>query len=77
MKCCWLLGVTRQAYYQHFWQTESINFEQEIVLNEVRRIRMVHPVIGVKKLYVLLQSFLLENQIKMGRGALYYLIFEM
>jgi transposase InsO family protein len=74
VKCCWLLGVTRQAYYQHFWQTEAVNFEQEIVLNEVRRIRMVHPVIGVKKLYVLLQSFLFEHQIKMGRDALYDLL---
>ena len=74
MKCCCLLGVTRQAYYQHFWETEAIGFEQEIVLNEVRKIRATHPVIGGKKLYVLLQSFLLEHQIKMGRDALFDLL---
>lgn len=74
MKCCCLLGVTRQAYYQHFWETEAISFEQEIVLNEVRKIRAIHPVIGGKKLYVLLQSFLLEHQIKMGRDALFDLL---
>jgi putative transposase len=74
VKCCCLLGVTRQAYYQHFWETEAISFEQEIVLNEVRKIRAIHPVIGGKKLYVLLQSFLLEHQIKMGRDALFDLL---
>ena len=74
MKCCCLLGITRQAYYQHFWETEAISFEQEIVLNEVRKIRAIHPVIGGKKLYVLLQSFLLEHQIKMGRDALFDLL---
>lgn len=66
--------MTRQAYYQHFWQTETISIEQEIVLNEVRRIRNIHPAIGGKKLYVLLQSFLLGHQIKMGRDALFNLL---
>jgi transposase InsO family protein len=74
VKCCCLLGVTRQAYYQHFWETEAVSFEQEIILNEVRKIRTIHPVIGGKKLYVLLQSFLLEHQIKMGRDALFDLL---
>jgi transposase InsO family protein len=74
VKCCCLLGVTRQAYYQHFWEAGAISFEQEIVLNEVRKIRAIHPVIGGKKLYVLLQSFLLEHQIKMGRDALFDLL---
>jgi putative transposase len=74
VKCCCLLGVTRQAYYQHFWDTEAISFEHEIILNEVRKIRAIHPVIGGKKLYVLLQCFLLEHQIKMGRDALFDLL---
>jgi transposase InsO family protein len=74
VKCCCLLGVSRQAYYQHFWETEAISFEQEIILNEVRKIRSIHPVIGGKKLYVLLQPFLLAHQIKMGRDALFDLL---
>ncbi|WP_157741013.1 hypothetical protein [Mucilaginibacter xinganensis] len=65
VKCCCLLGVSRPAYYQHFWEAEAISFEQEIVLSEVRKLRAIHPIIGGKKLYVLLYSFLLEHQIKM------------
>lgn len=74
VKCCCLLGITRQAYYQHFWNEEAISFEQELILKEVRKIRSLHPVIGGRKLYAILQSFLLQHQIKMGRDALFDLL---
>ncbi len=44
------------------------------MLQQVREIRTLHPVIGGRKLYCLLQSFLLEHQIKMGRDALFDLL---
>lgn len=28
-KFCRLLGITRQAYYQHFWLQEQLSFEDE------------------------------------------------
>ena len=47
---------------------------QEAILERVREIRTVHPAIGARKLYVLLQGFLLEHRIKMGRDALFDLL---
>src|SRR5882757_7340427 len=73
-KCCCLLGISRQAYYQHFWELEAVGFEQEIILSEVRSIRNLHPVIGGRKLYTMLQPCLIEHKIKMGRDALFDLL---
>lgn len=70
-KFCRLLGVTRQAYYQHFWHQEQYVFEDELVISEVLKIRINHRHIGGRKLYELLQPFLLEHQIKMGRDRLF------
>lgn len=68
---CRLLGVTRQSYYQHFWQQEQLVFEDELIISEVLRIRKNHRHMGGRKLYELLQPFLLEHQIKMGRDRLF------
>lgn len=71
---CRLLGITRQAFYQHFWQEEFIGIEHNLVLEEVQRIRSRHRHMGGRKLYELLQPFFLEHQIKMGRDALFNLL---
>jgi len=73
-RLCWLFGVTRQAYYQSFYREEFIGIEQELVLNEVIAIRKKHPRIGTRKLYVMLEHFMLEHHIKMGRDALFDLL---
>lgn len=70
-KFCRLLGVTRQAYYQHFWHQEQYVFEDELIVSEVMKIRKNHRHIGGRKLYELLQPFLIEHQIKMGRDRLF------
>lgn len=71
---CRLLGVTRQAYYQHFWQEEFIGIEQDLVLQEVYKIRSRHRHMGGRKLYEILQPYFLEHHIKMGRDALFNLL---
>lgn len=71
---CRLLGISRQAYYQHFWQERTRHLEQELVLKEVKRIRTNHPYLGTRKRYHLLQPFLTEHQVKMGRDALFDLL---
>lgn len=71
---CRLFGITRQALYQHFWNQSDLGVEQELVLQQVKEIRKLHPIIGGRKLYCLLQPFLLEHQIKMGRDALFDLL---
>lgn len=69
-----MFGVTRQAYYQHLWQEESVSLEQELVLQEIHRIRKNHRYMGGRKLYECIYPFMLENQIKMGRDALFDLL---
>lgn len=71
---CRLLGLTRQAYYQHFWYVEEINIEQEMILKQVQDIRKNHRHMGGRKLYEKIQPFMLEHQIKMGRDALFDLL---
>jgi putative transposase len=74
VRLCRLLGVTRQAYYQHFWQHETVEIEEHIVLQEVIALRKDHRVMGGRKLYEKLAPFLLDHQIKMGRDALFTLL---
>lgn len=76
MRLCRLLGLTRQAYYQHFWQQEANTIEQSLVLEQVYTIRKDHRVMGGRKLYEKLYPFLLEHQIKMGRDAFFDLLAE-
>ena len=73
-RLCRLLGITRQAYYQHFWDVSDLMVEHQLVVDQVHHIRRTHPAIGGRKLHYLLQRFLLENQIKMGRDALFDLL---
>lgn len=73
---CRLLGVTRQAYYQHFWHQSYIQTEHELIIKEVKRIREKHRYMGTRKLYEVLQPFLCEHFIKIGRDALFDLLAE-
>jgi putative transposase len=73
-RLCRLLGITRQAYYQHFWEVSDITMEHQLVLDHVNKIRQIHPAIGGRKLFYLLQPFILEHQIKIGRDALFDLL---
>jgi putative transposase len=71
---CWLLGITRQAYYQHGWRERVQGIEDELVLQQVLNIRTRHRRMGGRKLFELLEPFMLEHQIKMGRDALFDLL---
>ena len=70
-KLCGWFGITRQAYYQNSWGGISTTFKEAAVLQQVRFIRNNHPRIGTRKLYEMLQPFMLEHSIKMGRDALF------
>ena len=74
VRLCRLLGITRQAYYQHFWQQEVAGIEETLVLQKVINIRKDHRVMGGRKLYEKIHPFLLDHQIKMGRDALFDLL---
>lgn len=68
---CRLLGITRQAYYQHFQHRNGLALEDELVVAEVLKIRANHRHMGGRKLYVFLEPFLLEHRNKMGRDRLF------
>lgn len=70
-KICRLFGVTRQAYYQYFERNIDTELEHELIITEVLKIRRQNPRIGTRKLYVMLECFMHEHQIKMGRDALF------
>ena len=70
-KLCGWFGVSRQAYYQNNWEGISSSIEEELVIQQVKNIRKNHRKIGARKLYEMIQPYLLEHQIKMGRDALF------
>lgn len=73
---CRLFGVSRQSFYQ-YWKNQALqNNEQKIVLDLVRQIRKDHPVIGTRKLYLMIKQELESHHIKMGRDKLYDLLAE-
>lgn len=74
VRFCRLLGVTRQSYYQHFWHKELLSIEEELVIGKVLEIRKSHRHMGGRKLYEMLQDFILEHNIKIGRDALFDLL---
>lgn len=71
--CAWF-GVTRQAYYQHFWSVTDHVVEEDLIVQEVLQIRKNHRWMGGRKLYEKLYPFMLEHQIKMGRDAFFDLL---
>ena len=73
-KICGWFGVTRQAYYQHNWNGISTSIEEELIIQEVLRIRQNHRRMGCRKLYEMLQDFMLQHHIKMGRDALFTML---
>jgi putative transposase len=75
-RICRLFGITRQACYQYFQQEERIRVEQRIVLEEIKSIRHNHKSMGTRKLHYLISPFLIDNNIKMGRDALFHLLAE-
>jgi len=71
---CRLLGMSRQAYYQHWWRNEDLGIEHDLVIREVMNIKKDHRHMGTRKIYELMQPFLLQHHIKMGRDALFDLL---
>ena len=73
-KLCKWIGISRQAYYQHEWNQSEELFQYSLVLEEVRNIRERHHRMGVRKLQDVLQPFMHEHRIQLGRDALFDLL---
>ena len=73
-KLCGWFGITRQAYYQNNWEGISTTLEEDLIIQLVKQIRETHRRMGTRKLYEMLQPFMLEHQIKIGRDALFNML---
>lgn len=73
-RLCGWFGITRQAYYQNNWEGVSTTLEEEIVIQQVKNIRKNHRRMGTRKLYEIIQPFMLEHNIKIGRDALFNML---
>ena len=66
---CNVFGKSRQAYYKNHQKEMMEEFYADLIQEEVLRIRQYMPRIGSKKLYHMMKSFLVKNNIKKGRDA--------
>lgn len=69
-----VFGVSKQGYYK---RQKSSKRKEEVrvkILNEVSRIRRLMPMTGTRKLMEYLGPFMLANDIKLGRDALFELL---
>jgi putative transposase len=73
---CTLLGYTRQAFYGQQQYHQQQTYEAELIVQQVQRHRSLQPRLGTRKLVVLLQGFIKEHNIKLGRDALFDLLRE-
>jgi transposase InsO family protein len=71
---CKYFSISRQAYYQHEWFLSEEVFQHGLLLEEILLIRSRHNRIGVRKLQVMLEPFMQENSIKIGRDGLFDLL---
>ena len=73
-RLCGWFGITRQAYYQNNWEGVSTTLEEELMIQQVKKIRSNHKRMGTRKLYEMLNPFMQEHAIKMGRDGLFNLL---
>lgn len=74
--CCSLLGYNRQAYYQYQKQQEKETFQSELIVQEVLRHRKLQRRIGGRKFFGMMNHFLQQHAIGMGRDAFFNVLRE-
>ncbi|PVY38378.1 MULTISPECIES: IS3 family transposase [Pontibacter] len=73
---CSLFGYSRQAYYQQIKAQEQQALQEDLLLQEVLRIRQTQKRLGARKLLVMMTYFMSEHRIEMGRDAFFELLRE-
>ena len=68
------IGITKQAYYQWLKADKIKDIQNNKVIDWVMEIRKRMPGTGTRKLFDLLQTKFAENDIKIGRDALFDLL---
>ncbi len=71
---CTLFGLTRYAWYAATRRQQKVGFQTSLVLAEVMRLRRQVPGLGTTKLHEMMEAFLTNHQIKLGRDKLHNLL---
>lgn len=71
---CGLFGVSRQAYYEAEYQGSKTSIAHMIVLTLVKDLRADIPMLGTRKLLIMLSTEFKKHGIKMGRDQLFDLL---
>lgn len=73
---CSLLGYSRQGLYKAQQHQEQQCFAEELIVQQVHKVREHQPRIGGRRLHYMLQTFMQEHQLKVGRDSLFKLLFD-
>jgi hypothetical protein len=68
------LGYTPQAYHKHQNKTIRLHLQEVKILEQIQQVRKHQPRCGGRKLFVELQTFFTQHNIKMGRDAFFDLL---
>lgn len=71
-----MFGYSRQAYYQQVRAQEREALQEDLLVQEVLRIRQTQKRMGARKLLVVMSKFTMEHGISMGRDAFFELLRE-
>ena len=71
---CSLLGYSRQAFYRFRQDAEREALQHDLILQKVLSIRKTLKRIGTRKLLFMMQNFMLQHNIQIGRDALFDLL---
>ena len=71
---CSLLGYSRQALYQGWQQQEHEAYAEELLLQQIQTIRKTQKRLGGRKLLLMLNSFMQQHRIAIGRDCFFDLL---
>ena len=69
-----VFGVTKQAYYKRIKSQKNKELKNLQILQIVQNIRKIHSKAGTRKLMEYIKEDLIENNLKIGRDALFDLL---
>ena len=71
---CGFFAKSRQAYYQIRHRKDKVVVEHAVIINYVTAYRKKMPMLGTRKLHVLIQPQLKKSEIKCGRDKLFSIL---
>lgn len=71
---CSLFGYSRQAFYRFRQDAEREALQHDLILQKVLSIRKTLKRLGTRKLLFMMQDFMLQHNIQIGRDALFDLL---